>query len=72
MQYIIKVIIIYQAKCDALRDLVPFVRFKKREKHPWRSVRGGGGVCLPKFSENVSFFSKSPLNVPILKILNLK
>ena len=24
--------------CDALRDLVPFVRFKKREKHPWKSV----------------------------------
>ena len=23
--------------CDALRDLVPFVQFKKREKHPWRS-----------------------------------
>ena len=25
-------------KCGALRDLVPFVQFKKREKHPWRSV----------------------------------
>ena len=24
--------------CDALSDLVPFVQFKKREKHPWRSV----------------------------------
>ena len=24
-------------KCDALRDLVPFVQFKKRKKHPWRS-----------------------------------
>ena len=24
--------------CDALRDLVPFVQFKKREKHPWRSA----------------------------------
>ena len=23
---------------DALHDLVPFVPFKKREKHPWRSV----------------------------------
>ena len=23
--------------CDALRNLVPFVQFKKREKHPWRS-----------------------------------
>ena len=24
--------------CDALRDLVPFVQFKKREKHPWKDV----------------------------------
>ena len=24
--------------CDFLRDLVPFVQFKKREKHIWRSV----------------------------------
>ena len=24
--------------CDALRDLVPFVQFKKRKKHPRRSV----------------------------------
>ena len=27
-----------QQICDVLRDLVPFVQFKKREKHPWRSV----------------------------------
>ena len=24
--------------CEALHDLVPFVKFKKREKLPWRSV----------------------------------
>ena len=24
--------------CGALRDSVPFVQFKKREKHSWRSV----------------------------------
>ena len=24
--------------CDALRDLVSFVQFKKLEKHPWRTV----------------------------------
>ena len=24
--------------CGAFRDLVPFLQFKKREKHPWRSV----------------------------------
>ena len=23
---------------DAFRDLIPFAQFKKREKHPWRSV----------------------------------
>ena len=23
---------------NALRNLVPFIQFKKREKHPWRSV----------------------------------
>ena len=25
-------------KCNALCKLVPFVQFKKREKHPWRRV----------------------------------
>ena len=25
-------------KSDALHDLEPFVQFKKRERHPWRSV----------------------------------
>ena len=24
--------------CDALRYLVLFIQFNKREKHPWRSV----------------------------------
>ena len=24
--------------CGALRDLVPYTQFKKREKHPWKSV----------------------------------
>ena len=24
--------------CDTLRDLLPVVQFKEREKHPWRSV----------------------------------
>ena len=24
--------------CDVLRDLEPFVQFKKREKQPWRRV----------------------------------
>ena len=24
--------------CGALRDLIPFVQFEKREKHPWKNV----------------------------------
>ena len=31
-------IIFGKAICGALRDLIPFVQFKKRKKHPWRSV----------------------------------
>ena len=30
--------------CDALRDLVPFVQFEKRERHPWRSDTFSGVV----------------------------
>ena len=38
---------------DILRDLVPFVQFKKREKHLWRSVTfskaaGQKPLSLPK------------------------
>ena len=28
----------FATACDVLRDLVPFVQFIKREKHPWGSV----------------------------------
>ena len=28
----------YAYICDALRNLVPFLQFKQREKHPWSSV----------------------------------
>ena len=34
--------------CDALRDLVPLVQFKNREKHPWSSVtlsKGAAEAC---------------------------
>ena len=35
-------------KCDALRNLMPFVQLKKCEKHPWRSVNFSKvvGFCL--------------------------
>ena len=36
-----------------LRDLVPFVQFKKREKHPWRSV-----ICSTKISLLQGCFSR--------------
>ena len=39
---------------DALRDLVPFVQFKKREKHPWRSVTFSKGADLSCKSRNAS------------------
>ena len=29
---------VYIHICNALRDLLPFVQFKKREGHPWRNV----------------------------------
>ena len=29
---------------DVLHDLVPFVQFKKRENHPWRSVTFSKGA----------------------------
>ena len=31
---------------NALHDLVPFVQFKKREKHPWRSANFRKNACL--------------------------
>ena len=37
---------ITKKSCDALRDLVPFVQFKKHEKHPWRSVNFGKVAAL--------------------------
>ena len=35
--------------CDAMRDLVPFVQFKKHEKHPWRSVTFSCSLTLLTF-----------------------
>ena len=30
-------VLLFEDTCDALHNLVPFVQFKKHEKHPWRS-----------------------------------
>ena len=35
-----------ESRCDALRDLVPFVQFKKREKHPRRSVSFSDSIAI--------------------------
>ena len=32
--------------CDALRNLGPFVQFKKREKHLWKSVASSKVAAL--------------------------
>ena len=49
--------------CGALRDLVPFVKFKKCGKHPWRSVNfsrvaGFKPATLPKLTLLHGFFSR--------------
>ena len=38
--------------CDSLRDLVPLVQFKKREKHPWRSDTFRR--CFSRFLDSVN------------------
>ena len=35
---LILVLLIITTICYVLRDLLPFVQLKKREKHPWKSV----------------------------------
>ena len=41
-EYYVTIFLFYQNQkqnvCGTLRDLVPSAQFKKREKHPWRSV----------------------------------
>ena len=47
---------------DVLRDLIPFVQFKKTWKHPWRSVSTVAGYNLTKNMKNTRggvFFSKA-------------
>ena len=45
--------------CGALRDLLPFLQFKKREKHPWRSVNSACNFAKINTTPGVFFtFSK--------------
>ena len=42
--------------CDALRDLVPFVKFKTREKHPWRNVQIKAQIAqIVPIAQNITF-----------------
>ena len=43
--------------CDALRDLVANVKFKKREKHKWRSVTFSQPATLPSNTSPWVFFT---------------
>ena len=42
--------------CDALRDLVQFIEFNKREKHPWRSVNIFKIATLQKWHFSMGVF----------------
>ena len=42
-------------KCDALRDLVPFLQFKKCEKQPWTSVNFSKVAGLSITNEKFKF-----------------
>ena len=50
--------------CDALRDLIPFVQFKKREKHPSRIITFSNAwkynnIGIPSLFLSVKFLSFS-------------
>ena len=44
----------FQSICGELCDLVPFVQFKKREKHPQRSVTFSKVATLLKVTLNIA------------------
>ena len=49
-------------ECNTLRDLVPYVQFKKREKHPWWSFTFCKVVCFTVTLLHDSFFTYSKLD----------
>ena len=61
----------FQKTCGALCDLVPFVQFKKREKHPWKSVNFSKVAgfrlleCLCMLSKDILILSR---NIYILSV----
>ena len=64
----------WQGIFDAFHDLVPFVQFKKRKKHQWRSALG---EVAGLFAQSITFVFRSNLeekysNVIYLKLITLK
>ena len=59
---------------DALRNLLPFVQFKKREKHPWRSVTLNctNGTKLRKTEHMKIWTSDRPISLLIILCANVK
>ena len=50
--------------CDVLRDLIPFVQFKKREKHPLRIITFSNAwkynnIGIPSLFLSIKFLSFS-------------
>ena len=54
-------------KCDALRDFVPFLQFKKCEKQPWRSVNFSKVNDQPNIY-HIAFISRWSLCAPKFEI----
>ena len=52
--------------CVALRDLVPFVQFKKRGKHPWRTVNFSKVAGL----KSVTLLKLTPIHRCFSRFLN--
>ena len=58
------------AICDALRDLVQYVQFKKCEKHPWRSFLNCTNVTKSRNASHVfQFLCSSIISLTIYLIV---
>ena len=57
LEYMNKDLEILHHTYDALRELVPFVQLKKREKHPWRSININ--PLVPSLNETNKLFSQN-------------
>ena len=56
-----------------MRDLVPFVQFKKREKHSWRSVNFSRVADKPDLVRDMDInMVNIKLKKKIIKIVNIK